>query len=358
MFFFSTLTLSSLQEVSMIQYDRDSANPIFAPNPDIAWQTGGMLNPHLIEDPDSSSSVLHALIRCCNGDDFAVPGYQSVIVHAESEDGVTFSVDETPFLTPTIQYESHGCEDAKTSFIENRLLITYTATQSPTDFSSPERAFETKLDQLSVAELPNGFGGEVNKLGVIGMRNKRTKAAIFLPERINGKYHMLYTGNADSPHSYVGLASSTELEDFLIPRAMQLGRIKHNIVIPPRKGARRGPELGGVAKTDLGYLAVVSPSDVEPTPVWSIGDVLLDPDDPSRVLNWARNRLRPKEPYETGGKYNKIVMASSVIIRDAAMLVHYGGADFYGCLARASVDEVIREHTRKFLKKSNVEEGF
>lgn len=77
--------------------------------------------------------------------------------------------------------------------------------------------------------------------------------------------------------------------------------------------------------------------------VYHLGAMLLDLDDPSKVL--ARTQapiLSPREPYERVGLTSNVVFTSGAIIEDdGEVKIYYGGADTVQCVATARLDDLI-----------------
>lgn len=77
---------------------------------------------------------------------------------------------------------------------------------------------------------------------------------------------------------------------------------------------------------------------------YSAGIMLLDPDDPRRVIGLAREPLlAPEAPYETGGGFrNDVIFPGGMILEDTGEVkIYYGAADTVECLATAHVDDLI-----------------
>ncbi len=75
---------------------------------------------------------------------------------------------------------------------------------------------------------------------------------------------------------------------------------------------------------------------------YSLGALLLDPADPSRVL--ARSRepiLRPEAPYEREGFFGGVVFTCGVLADGDNVRVYYGAADGVTCVADLSLDEIL-----------------
>ncbi len=87
--------------------------------------------------------------------------------------------------------------------------------------------------------------------------------------------------------------------------------------------------------------------------IYQAGAVLLDLEDPSRVLGRTRsNLLEPRELYEMVGQVPNVVFPSGMVVggKDgdgfalpgSEVLLYYGAADTCVCLARTGVKELVR----------------
>ncbi|HET7187284.1 MAG TPA: glycosidase, partial [Gemmatimonadaceae bacterium] len=75
---------------------------------------------------------------------------------------------------------------------------------------------------------------------------------------------------------------------------------------------------------------------------YSLGAVLLDATDPSRVL--ARSRepvLRPDAPYEREGFFGGVVFTCGLLAEGDVVRVYYGAADGVTAVADLSLAEIL-----------------
>lgn len=97
--------------------------------------------------------------------------------------------------------------------------------------------------------------------------------------------------------------------------------------------------IHGVTNTCCGY-------------VYSAGAVILDKNDPSKVLYTCKDALlSPEEIYETSGFVHNVVFPTATLC-DAdtgRIAIYYGSADTYTCLAFTTVDMVV-----DYIKKHSV----
>ena len=77
---------------------------------------------------------------------------------------------------------------------------------------------------------------------------------------------------------------------------------------------------------------------------YDIGILLLDLDDPSRVIGMSKEPLlRAEAPYERVGFRNDVLFPGGMILEDSGEVkIYYGGADTVEALATAHVDDLIR----------------
>lgn len=82
-------------------------------------------------------------------------------------------------------------------------------------------------------------------------------------------------------------------------------------------------------------------------PAWTrrytMGALLLDLDDPTRVVGMSRAPvLSPETPYETQGGYrNGVVFPTALLVDGDEARVYYSAADSWMCLATGSVSELV-----------------
>ena len=71
--------------------------------------------------------------------------------------------------------------------------------------------------------------------------------------------------------------------------------------------------------------------------------MLLDLDDPSKVIGMAREPLlRAEAEYELDGFRGSVIFPGGMILEDdGEVKIYYGAADTVECLATASVEELL-----------------
>ena len=118
-------------------------------------------------------------------------------------------------------------------------------------------------------------------------------------------------------------------------------------------------KIGGGAppiRTDEGWLCFIHGDDIDPRRGkngwednwfgrYHVGVMLLDLEDPSRVLAYSKTPLMtPETPLETNGGYrnNVIFITSALIDNDRHITLYYGAADTVVCMATVQLEDVLR----------------
>jgi predicted GH43/DUF377 family glycosyl hydrolase len=84
-------------------------------------------------------------------------------------------------------------------------------------------------------------------------------------------------------------------------------------------------------------------SSKEPHIGYKVGVMLLDLDDPRRVLyRTSKPVLEPKEWYEHDWKPN-VVLATGAVVMGEDLLVYYGGGDKRVAVARTNLRDFLRQ---------------
>lgn len=265
-----------------------------------------------------------ALLVRIHGEDKA-----SRLVVARSKDGETIdSIDECPAFAPSYDEDRLGVEDPRiTTYSAKELdgiisgngyekahLITFTG------FKDNSQGFDTRIGiaytddfknftRLGFARFPDGYNNAKN--------------GVLFPEKINGRYAMLYRPKTKEDVWGIRLAYSNNL----------LQWEDAGVVISPfaewcirRVGAAAPPIL--VKNERPHWLASFHGADAENR--YSIGFAMLDYNDPSKVSSITPQPVhQPQEPYETEGLVPKVVFLTGLLQQGDSLLAHWGCADKY-----------------------------
>jgi len=165
------------------------------------------------------------------------------------------------------------------------------------------------------------------------------------PRKINGKYYLLSrpSDNASSMFGNIFISESYDMEYW--------GH--HRLITTSGWANWNGVKCGGgpiPIETDEGWLVIThgvlyNVNNV----VYSMGCLMLDKDDPTKVIHKCENFLMtPQEIYEVVGHTPNVVFPTNVLVGENGKLaIYYGAADCTTCLAFSTVDIIVdymKEH--------------
>ena len=237
---------------------------------------------------------------------------------ARSVDGIHFDVEPASAMSAANALESFGIEDPRITLIDDTYWINYTAV-SPLGIAT---ALASTRD-FRVFE----------RHGIIFPPNNRD-VTIF-PEKIGGRYVALHRPMPE------GIGKSA-MWSATSPEMLAWG--DHKFVASARASGWDDAKIGGGAvpfRVNDGWLAIyhgVSKSPME----YALGALLLDADDPSRVIARSRDPiLRPELPYEREGFFGGVVFSCGVLADGDVIRVYYGAADGVTAVADLSLAEIL-----------------
>jgi len=319
---------------------RYPGNPILAKNLKNHWEAGSVLNPSVLHDDGIFRMAYRATNDVRTNED---GGYISSIGYAESTDGIYFTRSSKPLIAPDQPYELNGgCEDGRVTKIGDTYFLYYTAC----------RVINGNWDVRIALATSTDFK-KWKKHGIVGPHHATSKAACLFPEKIDGKYAMLYTWMSDSPLSSIMLAQFDTVEDVMKPpkgfMAENIDRYEENVVFQPPEPVYRGAEVGAVPiKTKDGWLLIYCNANTSDHPEWTVSAALLDLHNPRKILAQTTEPiLRPETKAELHGVVNQVTFPEGAVIVDDELYVYYGSGDQGVCLATCKVATLMKYLTSK-----------
>lgn len=300
-------------------------NPIIAPRPEFFWEAKATFNPAAIYENEK----IHIIYRAMSHDDVSVLGY------ATSRDGI--HIDERlqdPIYVPTEFYEKRlipgnsGCEDPRITRIDDKFYVFYTAY----DGFIPRVAYTSILVRDF---LDRNWNWERSK--VITPRHISDKDACLLPKKFNGKYVVFHrvdnTIYLDYLNSLAYLETAWLLNEYKIidvncRKDKQL--VKTGIAAPP-------------IETEKGWLMFfhcVTTRDGNNS--YEAGMLLLDYNDPSKVISPSVHLLEPEMVYEKIGIVSNVVFPCGAVLLEEDILLYYGGADRVVGVAKLRLSDALQ----------------
>ena len=316
--------------VNRLALNKLRANPIISPQPDNGWESWQTFNPGVI----FLDNKIHFLYRAIGSDGLSRLGY------AASNSG--FGIDykfPAPAYEHQVEERSYnvfsyfsggswgGAEDPRIVRVDNEEVIYMTYTACNGDL-------RVGLTSIKVDDFLNKKWNWKSPI-LVSPPGEVHKNWIIFPEKINGKYAILHSIN---PEVQIEYFDNLEFDPDTY--------INSNHGSQPRKNCwdRWVRGIGPVPiKTKYGWLVFYHAMDND----WSkykVGAMLLDLKDPTKVLHRStRPVLAPDQHYENNGFKGGVVYASGAVVKDGQLLVYYGAADSYVCVAHADFEKFLDE---------------
>ncbi len=296
-----------------IKLRRLSSEPVLKPRAGQPWEAGAVFNCAAIYDRDLIHLIYRATDISSNGEDGK---YINSLGYAVSMDGIHFNRMEMPILINKVQQELRGPEDPRIVKINDRFFMVYTGYGGRFD----------KDYRISLAVSKNLI--KWKRLGVI--LDEPNKDAALFPEKINGKYVLLHRRLPS-----IWIAFSDDLA----------GWQDHKIVAKPIEGSSWESKKIGIAgppfKTKNSWVLFYHGVNQENR--YSLGVMLLDLDDPSKVIGRQREPiLEPKLEWEINGHIPNVVFSCGQIVINKRVLLYYGGGDMVIGVAEMLLDDIKR----------------
>lgn len=347
-----------------LKLNKSTKNPILSPGL-YSWESAAVFNPAAIY----SGGLIHLFYRALGSDGISRIGY------ANSKDGVNFenrlsypvymaqNIEDAqkhwPFTSPARlvfdprAYTSGGgwggCEDPRTVIIDGILYMTFNIFNG--------------WDSIRVAVVSNKETDLLKKkwkwqnFSYLSKLGDRQKNWVLFPEKINGKFAIFCNLDKGDPNrvfvSYINNLNSKETPSS--DEALDPQRIPdHDVAWHYRTRSAAMPPI----KTKDGWLLLYHAMDRKESNKYKVGALLLDLNDPEKVLHRAQGPiLEPEEWYENDYKPG-IVYANGAVVKDGELLVYYGGGDKHIAVAYINLDlllESLKNNKQiKLINKSKI----
>ncbi|HEV59091.1 MAG TPA: glycosidase [Phycisphaerales bacterium] len=242
-----------------------------------------------------------------------------------------FEVVAKPLLKPSTQppyltHERDGVLDARVTFLDGVYYIMYNALG--------EHGYRLGLAKTQDFKT-------VERIGLISEPD--TKAGVLFPKKIGGRYARL---ERPSQGQSIWVSYSDDL--------IYWGSSQR--VIGPRGGFWDASRVGAgptPMAVDAGWLVIYyGAKDTSAGPIYRIGAMLLDHDDPTRVIGRSGIPiLSPREMYERIGDVQNLVFSTGAFVdEDDQLHIVYGAANSCICMGTTTVQDVV-DHCLKAPKE-------
>ena len=296
---------------------RHPENPILLPDPASDWETYNVFNPAVIYH----NGLFHMFYRAQGLDWISRVGY------AASADGVHWNRLRRPVLEPQGAFEDRGIEDPRISEIDGTFYMTYTAFGSQyEELKGPTHSGGGILPMI--ARSQNMITWE--RLGPI-VRGEDDKDHLLFPRKIGGKFAALHRR---WPQAWLAFS-----DDLLAWPESEMKAIYGPRLENEWESLSVGNN-GVPIETPYGW--VVLNHAYGPDHVYRMGVILLDLDDPSRVIHRpAQPVFWPQELWELRGDVPNVVFSCANPVVGDTVYLFYGGGDHVVGLATCPLAELV-----------------
>ena len=241
---------------------------------------------------------------------------------ARSTDGIHFDVEPAPAMSAATEYESYGIEDPRITLIDDTFWINYTAV-SPLGITTglaSTRNFKSFERHGLIFSPPN-------------------RDVTIFPEKIGGQYVALHRPMPEGlGKPAIWIATSPDM----------LSWGSHRYVAGARHGCWDDEKIGGGAvpfRVNIGgvdgWLEVYH-GVTEASTTYSLGALLLDANDPGKVISRSREPiLSPEASYEREGFFGGVVFTCGLLAEGDLVRIYYGAADGVMAVADLSLKEIL-----------------
>ncbi len=221
-------------------------------------------------------------------------------------------------IFPGSEVESDGIEDARfVRFVEDDGSVVWYATYTAFD------GFHVLPQLLETSDFTNF------RIATMSGPYAQNKGVALFPRKINGRYAAL--SRCDSENNY-----------FMTSDSLRIWEKAKKIESPEMYWdlARMG-NGGSPMETDAGWLVITH--GVGPFRTYSLGAILLDLDDPSRVIGRLKEPLLVPNEEEREGYVPNVVYSCGAMLHGDLLVLPYGFSDVACRVATVPVDRLLSE---------------
>ncbi len=298
-------------------FRRHPANPLLLPDPTSPWEAYNVFNPAVIH----SRGLFHMFYRAQGID------WVSRIGYAVSADGIHWNRLRQPVLAPQDESDNRGVEDPRVVEIDGVFYMTYTAYSGHAQSGAQATHYGGGILPM-IARSQNLYTWE--RLGPI-VRGEDNKDHLLFPCKVRGAYAALHRR-----WPLVWIAYSDDLVNWPEERMAAIYGPRPENEWESKSVGNNGTPI----ETPHGW--VVLNHGYGPDRIYRIGVVLLDLEDPSRVIHRpSRPIFWPEELWEIRGDVPNVVFSCANPVIDGTVYLYYGGGDHVIGLATCPLDELV-----------------
>jgi len=333
-----------------VLFERHPENPIVVPGL-YDWRRCITFNAAVAKDADGAFVMLE---RACG----SLHPLRSCIGLLRSDDGVHFKhVVDQPVLTGAmLGFPTGDVQDPRLVRLDGKWLMVFVTGKDspdcvPTGVGAPHYS-HPNLDAKAMGD--EAFGKFVavrsgiavsddlirwRHVGWVGPEGLDDRDNIPFPEKIGGRYAMLRR-----PAAYVGEKYGTRGPGMWISYSDDLKTWDEPALVAGPLFDWEGMKIGGSApplRTEAGWL--VSYHGVDPSSRYCVGFMLMDLNDPTKVLGRTRKPvMQPETYYERFGLViPNVVFPCANVVHEGRLYLYYGCCDTSISLATCRLDDLL-----------------
>ncbi|MDD5194023.1 MAG: hypothetical protein PHF67_05595 [Candidatus Nanoarchaeia archaeon] len=349
---------------------RSKHNPIIKPNPKNSWESLKVYNPGAI----FHNEKYHLFYRAMGIGE----NWHSALGYAVSEDGEHFERFDKPAFErdPSKPIELRGYEDPRIAKIGDTFYMTYAVYDGKTprlhvatskDLIKWKTGYQVlkdfRLTKQGGVFVKWSEGKPIEKdVPSIPEKDERTKAGAIFPEKINGKFWMLFN------EYRIWLANSKDGIEWKVEPELPFIGPRKNTELFDNVFVEAGPTP---IKTNRGWLVFYH--GINDAIQYHLGVLLLDLKNPKKILYRSGEPVfGPKEKYELSGIVDiipgamnlleqgkrhelklllkeatakgfmpQVTFTTAAVVNDGIIRLFYGAGDEYICTATAKLEDVL-----------------
>lgn len=307
---------------------RFEGNPVLTPLPHQDWESHAVFNAAALHE----KGKVHLLYRAVGNDGMSRVGYARMnggFVLEERWPHPVYVHGNTPSYHPMSHVSGGGwggVEDPRLVRIEDTIYMTYLC------FDGDPRIALTSIESENFFNKRWDWSSPV----MISPPRQLHKNWVLFPAKIGGKYAILHSISPQILIDYfdtLDFDGATHIKSFYgwdeVPGGWELQ--VRGVGPPP-------------LATDRGWLVLYHAIDRHDPGKYKLGAMLLDKDDPSKVLcRSPRPVFGPQMHYENDGHKAGVIYTCGAVVMDGRLVVYYGGADTVVCAADADLEEFLSQ---------------
>lgn len=332
-----------------MKFQKYPGNPILRPSDGDGWDSLVTSNPGVTYD----HGCFYMLYRAAGHDADHVIRFGLAI----SQDGFHFErVGTEPAFGPSQDGPDSGCvEDPRIVKIGDTFYITYAYRPlAPGQYWT--FAFDQVLTPFCGDEAPKAWASNLGNTGLAMTQDFKSfrrlgritspvlddRDVILFPEKVGGNYVLMHR-----PKQYVGAAYGVDEPSIWLKFSDDLlnWESKPSHLLLTGRPNHWDQKIGGSTpplRTADGWLVIYHGVDLKGKGKYRVGAVLLDLDNPLRVLARTFDPiLEPEEDYEMNGLYKGCVFPTGNVLLNDTIYLYYGAGDKYVGVATCPLPELL-----------------